>query len=467
MTQLSQWASRQAQPAPPKKTLWGSKIPPSDATVEFLKHYTRLSKTKTSSKTALELYRAVVRAETAKNLILRLPKMRANQAVRDYLGQLQFLTFAASNWIRRFVEDRYDLSEWSMVLEKSEANKLTLAILDGVADLFAKVEAEAGESKTNKIAFGAFEVDWKKEDLANAVLAEKNNQAIVQKLDKMFASAKSGAFSEVKRATRIKFINAMDELEDIQGHIPPEQLAVIEAVRAWMQLEKMDEPWRSRGIITLGPFGIQAKLAVGLRFNAEITEFTLTQPTELVLRYSKAVGGDGRVWGKLSPLSPVTVRKNDPVADLIRIPPAAKFFAFACPIITSQLEVELDSKTPVDAFLLWGGFLYFDEHKALIQANGLWVGCNVQLSAARKLPAAVSAALEEQNRFCDVTLDSLSALGAKRFAWLLPGEFSDVISNGHGAWCYQYEDAEVNNYFEIASADSVLGKTKSANLELD
>lgn len=461
---------RSKPPASAADKLWNDKNNGSEAMKEFMTHYLRLNKTNTTSKTAAELYRAVVRAETAKDLILRLPRMRQDRGVLDFLAQIQFLTFSAANWIRRFVEDRYDATEWSMVCEKHEASKLVKQIEDCVTGMFDRVSQLRAESKTNAIAFNAYEVEWKKQDEQANKLALKANQRVVAKLERAWDNAKLKRFADAPNKTQVQLINALDELEDAQAALSTEQQALTIEIKQWMQLERPNEPWRTKGITTLGPFGIHASLPVEFVFLEDHAWFELVQPAEEAARYSAALGG-GPVRGRLSPMCPVTVTANDPVADLIRIPKLAKYFVFAYPVTTLHKEVQVENRNPLDSFLLSGGFLYFDADKQLIQTNALWVGCNVQLGAPKRLPEQVMQALEQQNRFHDITLDNLTQLGAKRFAWILPGEFSSKEEGGvqciDGGWCYQYEDPTVNNYFAIASASSVLGKNKSATLELD
>ena len=260
------------------------------------------------------------------------------------------------------------------------------------------------------------------------------------------------------------------ELEDSKKELNPEQQELVNHVKAWLPKDAEESPaWITKGIKTIGPFGIAANIKIEVKIqypdNAQEEKkpgkFIVTGPKAAIAPYE--AGLNGEVSGMLSPVFKITIKKNDPVNALIRIPPTASFFAFAYPVISSDLEVQIVHKSHLDAFLLYGGFVYFDQDMKLIQCNCLWVGSQLQTSGPKQLPPNVTQALKDAGRFKDITLPYLLEAGARKFAWVTPGEFPEMTVP-HGGWAYLYEDESVNNYFSVAAAESVMGLTKAVSL---
>lgn len=468
---ISKWMNAQSRPAPAKRVLLVVRPTASDALKEFTLQYNRLLREKINSRTAFALYSAVIRAETAKDLVARIPaNVRHTDSIQDCLSGLQLSMYAAANWIRRFADDRHTIGEWVMLEEKRAGKELAEQLEFQVKDLFSRVAARTN-SKTIQTAFEAFVIKWNKQEESQLKLAEVENQKNVENLRKEFAKVEKEASSAVSLQKKFVLTAYCAELEDSRKELTKEQHEFVTAVKGWLHhADEAPPPWRTDGIKTLGPFGIAA--AINISMNFEFPEnhmeqklgatFIVDGPKEAIKVYEAGLGGT--VKGSLSPVFKITIKKEDPTAALIRIPLNAAYFAFVYPVITGQLEVQIEQKSYLDAFLLYGGFVYFDSEMKLIQANSLWVGCQMQLSAPKALPSSVSEKLKAGGRFHDITLPQLIDVGAKQFAWILPGEFHPEIKAPHGGWAYLYENDQVNNYFSIASAESVLGLAKAFSL---
>lgn len=415
--------------------------------------------------TAFNVYKAVTRAETAKDLISRLSKeFREEQETLDALAALQLAMFAAANWMRRFVDDRNanDL-DYSFIQEHSEGAEMAEVLNAHVDKLFEHVTTR-NQSSTVKKAFEAFAIQWRREDAELLKTSEVENGKAAKKLQRAYN--KSQGKTNLSKKRQFQFRKAIAELEDARAPLTESQKELVDQVKKLLEenSEEVAVPkWRSDGIKTLGPFGIASNIDIQLKceFEAEAEDNKKPTGTYIMLGpkmdqedYAQGLGGE--VKGMLSPLEEVTIKQHDPTAALIRIPPGAKFFAFAYPVITAELEVTRTRYSPTDAFLLYGGYVYFDAKMNVIAVNALWVGSNLQLSAPKKLPDDIKQTLLDAGRFRDITLPQLWEAGARKFCWMLPAEFPE-LKIPHGGWCYIYEDEEINNYFAIASAASVKG----------
>jgi hypothetical protein len=110
------------------------------------------------------------------------------------------------------------------------------------------------------------------------------------------------------------------------------------------------------------------------------------------------------------------------------IVPDARLFVFSYPIITARdLQVSpKDSLLPDLAFLVFGGFMYFDSNMVLRDVRaampnkegGLRFGSPQQWQPEWSASAGVE-------RWHPVMLPSLRAIGVRYFSWLLPGESVD------------------------------------------
>ena len=465
------WILQQVRPAPPKRSFLRLRPQASEAYKQFVLHYNRFLKQQVTSDTASKISRAVIRAETAKDLIHQLSeKILKEQGIQDILSSLQLSIFGAANWMRRFVDDRDKDSQYNFIQERKDGRGIADSIDGLVKSIFDKISSNA-ESRTIRVAFEAYEQKWKEQDDQAMKVALTEAKNLLLRIEKAWEKVRDEDVEKLDKKKRFTFELAVAQLEDTQTHFDKEQETVITSIKVWLKVDQaVVPPWRKDGIDNLGPFGIYAdipSLKIGVKFEEDglsesekktlVGTFNVTEPKETIDMYGPHL--DGKVIGALSPRFKVTIKQNDPSAALIRIPPGAEYFCFAYPVITGNMEVKLEKYTPIDAFLLYGGFVYFDGKLNVIQINALWVGWNLQLSAPRQLPKSVRDQLLAENRFKDITLPQLAAKGAKRFAWLLPGEFSNEIQVPDGGWCYIYENEDINNYFAIASASSVTGVT--------
>jgi len=125
-----------------------------------------------------------------------------------------------------------------------------------------------------------------------------------------------------------------------------------------------------------------------------------------------------------------------------------RHFVFSYPIVTAQdLQVSpKDSRVADIAFLVFGGYMYFDSDMVLkdvravvpVEEGGLCFGAPQQWSPEWSISAGV-------DRWCPVTLPSLRAIGVRYFSWLLPDETvegSKLCRNGGFAYIF-HEPTEI------------------------
>mmetsp|Transcript_43291 Transcript_43291/g.139111 ORF Transcript_43291/g.139111 Transcript_43291/m.139111 type:complete len:156 (+) Transcript_43291:45-512(+) len=87
------------------------------------------------------------------------------------------------------------------------------------------------------------------------------------------------------------------------------------------------------------------------------------------------------------------------------------------------------SSAAASSFLRVGGFVYIDKEYNILQCNTLMAASYVSsdrglyFSTPRSWRPEWTAALRQQNRFQEVTIQALIDVGARYFCWLRPDEF--------------------------------------------
>jgi hypothetical protein len=127
----------------------------------------------------------------------------------------------------------------------------------------------------------------------------------------------------------------------------------------------------------------------------------------------------------------------------------ARFFAFSYPTVNTQdLQVSAkDALVPDVAFLVFGGFMYFDSDMVLLDVRAAMPSEEGSLcfEPPQQWQAKWSISVGAE-RWRPVTLPALRGAGVRYFAWLLPGESMDggVICRDGGFAYIFHEPSETN-----------------------
>jgi hypothetical protein len=112
------------------------------------------------------------------------------------------------------------------------------------------------------------------------------------------------------------------------------------------------------------------------------------------------------------------------------------------------------------ALVIHGGFVYFNSRKQVIGATAIVAqgegNALIQFNEGKYIDGITSKNAVDmfETRFAEVTLPFMTAKGAVRYAWILPGEqISPEFENKMGGFLYQFnEDAEYEcRFFPILS----------------
>lgn len=461
---------------------------PSEAMRVFVTQYNALIVSNTFSTHVEELGTAVRHADKITEISRSLPKSLQN-CNKDTLNQIQLQIFEAASWVSAYAEERHKTRHWN----KQEEKKFTDGLISNLGmhvERFLSTSANSPEAMAVEDVLAVFEASYTKTIEARRLKAKATNQNDLATLIRTFKVV-SKRYSKVdaklpsKEMALLRYL--IDELEDSTSKLENDEKKQVEEIKTWLRernvLEEFTaEPWQVNGIRKLGPFGIFGNVDEDIKTRTknafkikceypgnslneklirwQVGTYEITQPKEIIDAYLSALGVT-QIKGKLGPLNKITIRKNDPIRVLARIPAMASYFSFVYPVITKNTEIHAEERTPVDALLLYGGFVYFNDDLSYVQTNALWTGAQMHMCNPRPLPGRVRDLLNEQNRFHDVTLPHLTAVGATRFAWICPDEFWDIESP-HGGWVYEYDDERKNNVFSLrAIKPSLLGRDLS------
>jgi len=146
----------------------------------------------------------------------------------------------------------------------------------------------------------------------------------------------------------------------------------------------------------------------------------------------------------------------------------ASMFSFSYPLVTAQeLQVsDKDIMVPDIAFLVFGGFMYFDSDMVLQDIRAVMPSetGRLRFSAAQAWQQEWTTALAT-DRWNPVTIPALRSQGVRYFSWLLPGERvegRDLPLSRNGGFVYIFHEpsevgtlqAKLDVYFEIEEEDA-------------
>ncbi|GBG29094.1 Hypothetical Protein FCC1311_053172 [Hondaea fermentalgiana] len=188
-----------------------------------------------------------------------------------------------------------------------------------------------------------------------------------------------------------------------------------------------------------------------------------------------------RLTGTISKIWPITVRTPDTIASRLlerywHIPPEARYFCWANPL-TDLKASNLDwfkhqrYEDTTRRFLYYGGFLYFDANRHFVSASALTIGTTLSFNGPFKLNKKTVDKLEAEDRWHDVTIQSLQPEDAKKLEFCFESYFYPLASavdvflrredapdkKGHGDASDDHEDTsydheDASDYHEDASA---------------
>ena len=166
------------------------------------------------------------------------------------------------------------------------------------------------------------------------------------------------------------------------------------------------------------------------------------------------------IAGQLSPPMPIYVDKSD-----WRNKPGCTKYSHAYPVAGTddiraaqlrlhdlkrgqRLGIEITEFHPL-RFLVFGGFVYFDEQQNVVQINAFTDGQHMcpffDLGSPFPVPEQVMACLENEQRMQRVCDARKQHVMAETYAWLAPGEYSEHFAAqgleercGHGGFIYQF-----------------------------
>jgi hypothetical protein len=154
--------------------------------------------------------------------------------------------------------------------------------------------------------------------------------------------------------------------------------------------------------------------------------------------------------GQFSPLHELTLSEEQRAA--ASIPVTARWFAWSYPVVERLALTTEQRRIPDIAFLTVGGFIYLDSTSQPVATLALMP--DPEGSLKFEGPFTWQSSWSQQvhpMRFAPVTLAPLRAAGAKRFAWLLPGEnFDGENLCPHGGFAYRMEGDRPDIFFTIA-----------------
>jgi nicotinamidase-related amidase len=203
----------------------------------------------------------------------------------------------------------------------------------------------------------------------------------------------------------------------------------------------------------LGPFGVERADSLKISMDlATLRDFELQLQGPM-----RQLEGKISNRGCCTPFNEITLPQE--VREQAKIPSAAKTFAFAYPLpgITAVAENERTTFLSAGAdpnmrFILYGGFVYFDERMRVLAANALGGGQDLCFSGPQKWRKEYTNELVSENRFKPITLKNLRDAGARHFTWIHAGE--TLLAVGQEAWVPAKHGAFVYLFSEDRSANS-------------
>jgi hypothetical protein len=160
--------------------------------------------------------------------------------------------------------------------------------------------------------------------------------------------------------------------------------------------------------------------------------------------------------GSFSPISIITMDEH--TKQIANIPFDAKYMAWAYPLSGIQVVDEItrnkmDVTLPENSFVLFGGFIFFNQNKELIQVNAVFNGDNINFDVPKTLNYGdINNSLIKNGRLQEVTNQCFLDFNIKSFCWITPNEnLNGKIICPFGGFLYMYSDKTIY-YFEIIAA---------------
>lgn len=166
--------------------------------------------------------------------------------------------------------------------------------------------------------------------------------------------------------------------------------------------------------------------------------------------------GGGLCVGSFSPVSAITM--DDHTRNVSNIPDDATYFAWAYPLsglelLSDDVKRDLKPEAPEVSFVLFGGFIFFNDNYNLIQVNSVYGGNNINFNEPKKLKYTdIHYTLEKEGRLQAINVQELKDRDITHFCWVTPNEkIGGVTIAPYGGFIYVYEDHMVQ-CFEILQA---------------
>lgn len=191
-------------------------------------------------------------------------------------------------------------------------------------------------------------------------------------------------------------------------------------------------------------------------YNMESLMYQVFLTNHLVPLLGTNIDNQGISIGSYSPASIIPM--DDHTRKIANIPDDAVFFAWAYPIsgldtVSDMVKRKLDPSHPTVSFVLFGGFMFFNEDGKLLQANGIYSGNNISFSEPKELLYSdVCTTLGGSGRLQDVASQELLDINVDKFCWIYPNEKIGLDKVApYGGFLYVYKDMKVQ-LFEIIKA---------------
>ena len=184
----------------------------------------------------------------------------------------------------------------------------------------------------------------------------------------------------------------------------------------------------------MGPFTVVPN--VGTTYNMEGAPYVQLIGPQRLLGHLLNLNGEDQQFFQVSARHRVTL--PDDIRLGAHIPLGENVsFRWVYPFVKTKLSTSdkikaLEPSHPLVALILYGGYLYVDEHDQVLQVNGVKPGPGLYFDGPYKISPACFDLAFKDGRFqeCTVELE-----GCKSFSWFLPGEDA-AIKEKTGAFAF-------------------------------
>lgn len=166
---------------------------------------------------------------------------------------------------------------------------------------------------------------------------------------------------------------------------------------------------------------------------------------------------------------PQYITLNTQTRTSANIPSDAVYMSWGYPLsdinsLPDHFKREMNSSYPEVSFVLFGGFLFFNDNLDLIQVNSVFSGNNLTFQKPVKIPYE---ALKLQNSsLVEITIQELRDKDITHYAWIPPMfKLTACLETSSGGFLYVYSDRTIQ-YFEIKLlSDEQLQQVLSKSLD--